>query len=89
MGEWVEYSQELEALLAMLPQSSSIERAGTAATIEELQARIQWLDFQLSVASEVGLERNHADGRPSRLLDACSKGIRITSRWGLSVQSES
>jgi hypothetical protein len=56
----VEYSQELEALLAMLPQSGSIERAGTATTIDELQARIQWLDFQLSVASEVGLTERQA-----------------------------
>jgi hypothetical protein len=56
----VEYSQELEALLAMLPQSGSIERAGTATTIDELQAGIQWLDFQLSVASEVGLTERQA-----------------------------
>jgi hypothetical protein len=56
----VEHSQELEALLAMLPQSSSIERAGTATTIDELQARIQWLDFQLSVAGEVGLTERQA-----------------------------
>jgi hypothetical protein len=60
IGALVEYSQELEALLAMLPQSSSVERAGTATTIEELQARIQWLDFQLSVASEVGLTERQA-----------------------------
>jgi hypothetical protein len=60
IGALVEYSQELEALLAMLPDSSSIERAGTATTIEELQARIQWLDFQLSVGSEVGLTEQQA-----------------------------
>jgi hypothetical protein len=60
IGALVEYSQELEALLAMLPQSGSIERAGTETTIDELQSRIQWLDFQLSVASEVGLSERQA-----------------------------
>lgn len=60
IGALVEYSQQLEALLALLPQSSSIERAGTAAAIEELQSGIQWLDFQLSVAGEVGLTERQA-----------------------------
>jgi len=56
----VEQSQRLEAVLALLPQSRSIERAGMATAIEALQARIQWVDFQLSVAGEVGLTEGQA-----------------------------
>jgi len=60
LPELVEQSQRLEAVLALLPESRSIERAGTATTIEALQARIQWLDFQLSVAGDVGLTERQA-----------------------------
>jgi hypothetical protein len=45
-------SQELEQLLHALPQRPLIERVSTAATLDTLEQRIQWLDFQLSDAPE-------------------------------------
>jgi hypothetical protein len=45
-------SQELEQMLHALPQRPLIERASTAATLDTIEQRIQWLDFQLSYAPE-------------------------------------
>jgi hypothetical protein len=45
-------SQELEQLLQALPQRPLIERVSTAATLDAIEQRIQWLDFQLSYAPE-------------------------------------
>jgi hypothetical protein len=44
----VSRSQRLEAALQILPPRPLVERAGTSATIDELQNRIQVLDLQLS-----------------------------------------
>ena len=41
-------SQRLDALLQILRRPAQVERAGTSATIDELQSRIQLLDLQLS-----------------------------------------
>jgi hypothetical protein len=51
-------SQELEQILRNLPQRPTVERAATAATIDELQTRIQVLDFQLSNAMPSELEHD-------------------------------
>jgi hypothetical protein len=45
-------SQELEQLLHALPQRPLIERVSTAATLDTIEQRIQWLDFQLSYAPD-------------------------------------
>lgn len=50
--ELVAQSQQLERLLRKLPQRPRIERVSTAATIDTLEHRIQWLDFQLSTAPD-------------------------------------
>ncbi len=42
-------SQQLEALLGQLPRRPAVEQAGTTMAIDELQARIQQLDEQLSL----------------------------------------
>ena len=47
-------SQELEALLAALPARPAVERAATALPIDTLEAQVQWLDHQLSVAGVEG-----------------------------------
>jgi hypothetical protein len=47
-------SQQLEAILSGLPRPG-VERAATSAAIDELQARIEVLDLQLSSADESGL----------------------------------
>jgi len=54
VGVLVARSQQLEALLNGLPRPS-VERAATSATIDELEARIEVLDLQLSSAAESGL----------------------------------
>jgi hypothetical protein len=48
-------SQQLDARLQQLPSRPHVERASTSATIDTLQQRIQWVDYQLSVAHDVGM----------------------------------
>jgi hypothetical protein len=63
VAELVERSQELERMLQSLPERPRIERVSTVATIDALEQRIQWLDFQLSYAPEESLD----DAQASRL----------------------
>jgi len=53
--ELVARSQQLEGLLQKLPVRPRIERVSTAAMIDTIEQRIQWLDFQLSDAPDSGL----------------------------------
>ena len=53
--ELVARSQQLEDLLQKLPDRPRIERVLTAAMIDTIEERIQWLDFQLSDARDSGL----------------------------------
>jgi anti-sigma factor RsiW len=48
--ELVAQSQQLDELLQRLPERPRIERVSTAATIDTIEERVQWLDFQLSDA---------------------------------------
>lgn len=43
-------SQLLEALLAEMPARPAVGRAATSVPIESLEARVQWLDHEISVA---------------------------------------
>ena len=52
----IERSHELEHALQTLPQRPALERAGTAATIDGLERRIQWLDHHLNYAPDAGLD---------------------------------
>jgi hypothetical protein len=63
LADLVERSQELERILQSLPERPRIERVSTVATIDALEQRIQWLDFQLSYAPEESLD----DAQASRL----------------------
>jgi hypothetical protein len=47
-------SQALEALLAAMPARPAVERADTSVPIESLEAQVQWLDHQLSLADADG-----------------------------------
>jgi hypothetical protein len=47
-------SRELEALLSALPERPAVARAGTSVPIESLEAQVQWLDHQLSLAGAEG-----------------------------------
>jgi hypothetical protein len=42
-------SQLLEAVLAEMPARPAVERAATSVPIESLEARVQWLDHEISV----------------------------------------
>jgi hypothetical protein len=53
--ELVARSQQLENLLQNLPERPRIERVSTAAMIDTIEGRIQWLDFQLSDSGDSGL----------------------------------
>jgi hypothetical protein len=53
--ELVAQSQRLEDLLQRLPERPQVERVSTAAMIDTIEDRIQWLDFQLSDAPDSGL----------------------------------
>ena len=53
--ELVARSQQLENLLQNLPERPRIERVSTAAMIDTIEGRIQWLDFQLSDTRDSGL----------------------------------
>ena len=55
VAELVARSQQLEGLLQKLPERPRIERVSTAAMIDTIEDRIQWLDFQLSDARDSGL----------------------------------
>jgi hypothetical protein len=47
-------SQALEAMLAAMPARPAVERAATSVPIESLEAQVQWLDHQLTVADAGG-----------------------------------
>ncbi|HKQ15313.1 MAG TPA: hypothetical protein VJT80_17890 [Steroidobacteraceae bacterium] len=53
--ELVARSQQLDGLFQKLPERPRIERVSTAAMIDTIEDRIQWLDFQLSDAQDSGL----------------------------------
>jgi hypothetical protein len=55
VAELVAQSRRLENLLQQLPERPRIERVSTAAMIDTIEDRIQWLDFQLSDAPDSGL----------------------------------
>jgi hypothetical protein len=55
VAELVAQSQQLEQLLQILPARPRIERVSTAAAIDTIEQRIQWLDFQMSNAPDSDL----------------------------------
>jgi hypothetical protein len=48
----VERSQQLEVALGALPQRPTVERVATAANIDGIEQRIEWLDFHLTAAND-------------------------------------
>ena len=56
----VDRSRQLEGLLHVLPERPAIERVAMAATIDTIEGRIQWLDFQLSYAPDAGLSEQQS-----------------------------
>jgi hypothetical protein len=60
LDELVAQSQQLEQILRTLPQRPQIERVSTAATIDTIEQRIAWLDFQLSSAPDGDLSEEQS-----------------------------
>lgn len=60
VNELVAQSQQLEQLLQKLPERPRIERVSTAAAIDTIEQRIQWLDFQLTNAPEADLSEEQS-----------------------------
>lgn len=60
VDELVAQSQQLEQLLRKLPERPRIERVSTAATIDTIEQRIQWLDFQLTNVPEGTLSQEQS-----------------------------
>jgi hypothetical protein len=54
-------SRKLEELLAYLPERPQVERVSTAATVDSIEQRIQWLDWQLAYESDAGLNARQAE----------------------------
>jgi hypothetical protein len=61
IGTLISRSQRLEAILHTLPPRPNVERAGTSATIDDLQTRIQLVDAQLSDPVRSTLNRDRAE----------------------------
>ncbi len=57
----VDRSLDLERALAALPSRPAIERAETSLPIDALQARVQWIDQQLSLADAAGATAEDAE----------------------------
>jgi hypothetical protein len=60
LDELVAQSQQLEQILQTLPERPRIERVSTAATIDTIEQRIAWLDFQLSSAPDGDLSEEQS-----------------------------
>ena len=60
LDELVAQSQQLEQVLQTLPQRPQVERVSTSATIDTIEQRIQWLDFQLSNAPDSDLSEDQS-----------------------------
>ncbi|MET0534623.1 MAG: hypothetical protein ABW171_10400 [Steroidobacter sp.] len=60
LDQLVAQSQHLEQILQTLPQRPRIERVSTAATIDTIEQRIAWLDFQLSSAPDDDLSEEQS-----------------------------
>jgi hypothetical protein len=77
--ELVSQSQHLEHLLQALPERPRVERVSTAATIDTIEQRIQWLDFQLSYAHEQGLNDRQAQRLWSERVELMDSLVKIRS----------
>jgi hypothetical protein len=52
LADLVAQSRLLDDVLQQLPRRPAVERVSTAATIDTIEERIQWLDFHLSTAPD-------------------------------------
>ena len=79
VNDLVSQSQHLDHMLQSLPDRPQIERVSTAATIDTIEQRIQWLDFQLSYAHEQGLNERQAQRLWSERVELMDSLVKIRS----------
>ena len=75
--ELVAQSRRLEELLQQLPERPRIERVSTAAMIDTIEERIQWLDFQLSDAPDSGLNERQTQRLWSERVELMDSLVKV------------
>lgn len=70
-------SRELEALLAYLPERPHVERVSTAATVDSLEQRIQYLDWQLANGPATGLDQRQAQRLWTERVDLMDSLVKV------------
>jgi hypothetical protein len=73
----VAQSRRLEDLLQQLPERPRIERVSTAAMIDTIEERIQWLDFQLSDAPDSGLNERQTQRLWSERVELMDSLVKV------------
>jgi hypothetical protein len=77
LPELVAQSRRLEDLLQQLPERPRIERVSTAAMIDTIEERIQWLDFQLSDAPDSGLNERQTQRLWSERVELMDSLVKV------------
>lgn len=77
VDQLVAQSRQLDGLLQDLPQRPSVERVATAATLDSIEERIQWLDVQLSFASTADLNETQAQRLWSERVDLMDSLVKV------------
>lgn len=77
IDELIAQSRELEAVLAYLPERPHVERVSTASTVDSIEQRIQWLDWQLANGSEAGLDRMQAQRLWTERVDLMDSLVKV------------
>lgn len=70
-------SLELEQALAAMPSRPAVERADTSIPIDTLEARVQWIDHQLSVADAEGAPADDAERLWRERVEIMSSLVRL------------
>ncbi|HSQ68900.1 MAG TPA: hypothetical protein VLM41_02350 [Steroidobacteraceae bacterium] len=70
-------SRELERLLAVMPARPAVERADTAVPIDSLEARVQWLDHQLSLGDDGGRDAGDSENLWRDRVEAMDALVRL------------
>lgn len=77
VAQLVAQSRQLDDLLQDLPQRPSIERVTTAATLDSIEQRIQWLDMQISFAPTAELDEARARRLLSERVDLMDSLVKV------------
>jgi len=77
LARLIAQSRELETLLAYLPERPHVERVSTAATVDSLERRIQWLDWQLANGPDTGLDQRQAQRLWSERVDLMDSLVKV------------